>query len=39
LDRTSVVDVASATLGEAVDVAREQCDGVLATIRRNPFRP
>jgi ElaB/YqjD/DUF883 family membrane-anchored ribosome-binding protein len=30
--------VASATVSEAADVARDQYDSVLATIRRNPLQ-
>ena len=38
LEPTTVAEVASATMIEAVDAARDQFDGVLATIRRNPLQ-
>lgn len=38
LEPTGVADVASATISEVVDVARDQYDGMLATIRRNPLQ-
>jgi len=38
LETASVADVASATMSEAVDAARDQYDSVLARIRRNPLQ-
>jgi len=38
LEPTTVAEVASATVSEAVEVARDQYDSVLATIRRNPLQ-
>ena len=35
---TTVAEVASATMTEAVDAARDQYDSMLATIRRNPLQ-
>jgi ElaB/YqjD/DUF883 family membrane-anchored ribosome-binding protein len=37
LEPTTVAEVASATMTEVVDAARDQYDSVLATIRRNPL--
>jgi ElaB/YqjD/DUF883 family membrane-anchored ribosome-binding protein len=38
LEPTTVAEVASATMTEVVDAARDQYHGVLATIRRNPLQ-
>jgi hypothetical protein len=38
LEATTVAEVASATVTEALDAARGQYDRVLATIRRNPLQ-
>jgi ElaB/YqjD/DUF883 family membrane-anchored ribosome-binding protein len=38
LEPTTFAEVASATASEAIDVARDQYDSVLATIRRNPLQ-
>ena len=38
LEPTTVAEVASATVSEAVEVARDQYDSVLATIRCNPLQ-
>ena len=38
LEPTTVAEVASATMTEVVDAARDQYDGVLATIRRHPLQ-
>jgi ElaB/YqjD/DUF883 family membrane-anchored ribosome-binding protein len=35
---TTVAEVASATMTEAVESARDQYDSMLATIRRNPLQ-
>jgi ElaB/YqjD/DUF883 family membrane-anchored ribosome-binding protein len=35
---TTVAEVASATMTEAVDAARDQYDSMLAMIRRNPLQ-
>ena len=35
---TTMAEVASATMTEAVDAARDQYDSLLATIRRNPLQ-
>jgi ElaB/YqjD/DUF883 family membrane-anchored ribosome-binding protein len=35
---TTVVEVASATMTEVADAARDQYDNVLGTIRRNPLQ-
>jgi ElaB/YqjD/DUF883 family membrane-anchored ribosome-binding protein len=38
LDATTVTQVASATMAEAVDAARDQYDSMLSAIRRNPLQ-
>jgi ElaB/YqjD/DUF883 family membrane-anchored ribosome-binding protein len=38
LEPTTVAEVASATMSEAVDAARDQYHSVLATIRRSPLQ-
>lgn len=38
LDATTVAEVASATMAEAVDAARDQYDIMLSAIRRNPLQ-
>jgi ElaB/YqjD/DUF883 family membrane-anchored ribosome-binding protein len=35
---TTMAEVASATMTEAVDAARDQYDSLLTTIRRNPLQ-
>ena len=37
-DATKVAEVASATMTEAVDAARDQYDSMLSAIRRNPLQ-
>jgi ElaB/YqjD/DUF883 family membrane-anchored ribosome-binding protein len=38
LEPNTVAEVTNATMTEVVDAARDQYDGALATIRRNPLQ-